>query len=222
MKKITAIFPAAGAGRRFGGSRNKIFESLKGQPIFLRFFAREDINQLLLVVSREDSHELRTRFSAQLEAMGIELVEGGLERYDSVRNALAKVSDESEWVCVHDAVRPCVATAWIDAVFAQARQCGAAMLAYPVHGTLKKVNKENYIESTSPRDGLWEAQTPQVFRKDWLMEAYAGDVAHVTDDAQLLEAMGRPVAVVMGDPRNIKITTPADLKLAEAVIDTLP
>jgi len=122
---------------------------------------------------------------------------------------------------VHDAVRPCVAQPWIDDVFAEAAKTGAAILAYPVHGTLKKVSAAGVIDETVSRDDLWEAQTPQVFRRDVLLAAYeAGKPA--TDDAGLVEANGHPVSVVMGDPRNIKITTKADLDFAAAVIKTLP
>ena len=106
--------------------------------------------------------------------------------------------------------------------FAEAAKSGAAILAYPVHGTLKKVSGAGVIDETVSRGGLWEAQTPQVFRKDLLLAAYEGDLSHVTDDAQLVEAAGHPVRVVMGDPRNVKITTPGDLALATAVIKTLP
>jgi len=94
-------------------------------------------------------------------------------------------------------------------------------LAYPLHGTLKSVSTENVIEKTLPRDHLWEAQTPQVFRKDLLLQAYAAGI-EATDDAHLVEQSGHPVSVVPGDPRNIKITTQADLTLAAAVIGTLP
>jgi 2-C-methyl-D-erythritol 4-phosphate cytidylyltransferase len=154
--------------------------------------------------------------------MGVSITLGGKERFESVRNALAHVKEEADMVCVHDAVRPCVSPLWIDAVFKEAQKTGAAILAYPVHGTLKKVSDAMVIDETVSRSGLWQAQTPQVFRKDVLIKAYQGKIEGVTDDAQLVEAIGHPVSVVMGDPRNIKVTTPADLALAAAVIDTLP
>ena len=99
---------------------------------------------------------------------------------------------------------------------------GAAILAYPVHGTLKKVAASGVIDQTVRRADFWEAQTPQVFSRDLLIRAYAQDLAAVTDDAQLVESLGHPVAAVLGDPRNIKITTPADLHFAAAVIGSLP
>ena len=110
---------------------------------------------------------------------------------------------------------------WIDAVFKEAEKSGAAILAYPVHGTLKKVSAAGVIDATLPREELWEAQTTQVFRKDILLAAYASG-KDATDDAHLVELAGHGVSVVMGDPRNVKITIPADLALANAVIKTLP
>jgi 2-C-methyl-D-erythritol 4-phosphate cytidylyltransferase len=173
-------------------------------------------------VSAEDMEEMKSRFGGHLGFMGVGLTQGGETRPQSVKNALAKMPAEADYVCVHDAVRPCVSPLWVDAVFAEAAKSGAAILAYPVHGTLKKVSGAGVIDETVPRADLWEAQTPQVFRKDILLKAYEGDLSHVTDDAQLVEASGHPVRVVMGDPRNIKITTPRDLALASAVIGSLP
>ncbi|MHC4294480.1 MAG: 2-C-methyl-D-erythritol 4-phosphate cytidylyltransferase [Planctomycetota bacterium] len=226
MGNFAVIVPAAGAGERFGGKQNKIFEKIKTQPVFLRtleaFTSRDDVCQVLLAVAGEQMDEMKSRYGGHLGFMGVAIVEGGPTRPQSVRNALNSVADEAEFVAVHDAVRPCISPLWIDAVFAEAEKTGAAILAYPVHGTLKKVSEKNTIEQTAPRSGLWEAQTPQVFRKDILVAAYAGDIENITDDAQLVEAAGHSVSVVMGDPRNVKITTKADLALVRAVISTLP
>jgi 2-C-methyl-D-erythritol 4-phosphate cytidylyltransferase len=175
-----------------------------------------------LVAAAEDMETLKTRYAANLGLMGVALVAGGAERTDSVRNALASVADEADYVCVHDAVRPCVSSLWINAVFAAAEKSGAAILAYPVHGTLKKVDRKDRIAQTVERSGLWEAQTPQVFRKDLLVRAYAQAAGPATDDAALVEALGETVTVVRGDPRNVKITTRRDLTLAAAVVDSLP
>jgi len=227
MAKVSVIVPAAGAGTRFGGKRNKIFERIGGgQPVFIRtleaFTARDDVCQTQLVVSEADVDEMRERFGGNLGFLGVKIVVGGATRTESVRNALANLADEAELVCVHDAVRPCIAQPWIDDVFAAAEKTGAAILAYPVHGTLKRVGEDGAIAETVDRAGLWEAQTPQVFRRELLVEAYAAAGDSATDDAALVEALGRPVTVVEGDPRNVKITTPADLAFAAAVIKTLP
>jgi 2-C-methyl-D-erythritol 4-phosphate cytidylyltransferase len=225
MAAVSVILPAAGAGTRFGGKRNKIFERLKGQPVFVRtieaFSSREDVAEIQLVVSPEDMAEMSERYGGHLGFMGVRLCEGGRTRPESVRNALANVSDQAELVCVHDAVRPCVAGAWIDAVFAAAAETGAAILARRLHGTLKR-GADRTVQATVPRAELWEAQTPQVFARELLQRAYAQGTADATDDAQLVEALGQAVRLVPGDPRNIKITTAGDLALAAAVIGTLP
>lgn len=226
MAKVSVIVPGAGAAKRFAGKRNKIFERIKEQPVFIRtleaFSSRDNICEIQLVISAEDMAEMKSRYGGHLGFMGVRLVEGGATRPASVRNALDRVDEAADFVCIHDAVRPCICEPWVDAVFAEARKTGAAILAYPVHGTLKRVSGANVIDQTACREDLWEAQTPQVFRKDVLTRAYAGAIEGITDNAQLVEVTGQPVSVVMGDPRNIKITTKADLALAAAVIGTLP
>ncbi|HKQ49366.1 MAG TPA: 2-C-methyl-D-erythritol 4-phosphate cytidylyltransferase [Phycisphaerae bacterium] len=235
MGKMSAIVVAAGSGERFGGGENKVFAVLDGQPIFLRalqlFVNREDVAQTILVVAPADMEQMKNKFGANLGFMGVKLVEGGAERHDSVANALAAVSEDAEFVAVHDAVRVCVAVEWIDQVFEAAVNTGAAAPICPVTSTLKRVDKDGIITETVSREGLHMAQTPQVFRKDWLVGAYddfkSGAIGipegvPLTDDAQLVAAAGHPVAGVRGDPRNIKITTKGDLVLASAVLKALP
>ena len=224
MAKVSVVIPAAGSGRRFGGGENKIFHPLAGRAIFLRtldaFAQRRDVCQIQLVLSADDMETVRRRWGDELREMNVTLAEGGTIRAESVKNALKSVCREADLICVHDAARPCVTQEWIDAVFQAAEQTGAAILADPVHGTLKRVSAENIIERTVPREGLWQAQTPQVFAKDILLSAYDADVSTVTDDAQLVEAAGKPVTIVPCDPRNIKITAPADIPLAESALKT--
>jgi 2-C-methyl-D-erythritol 4-phosphate cytidylyltransferase len=221
MVKVAVILPAAGEGRRFGGRRSKILQPLAGRPVLLHALealaTRQDVTQTLLVVSRRDAHEVQRTVDAELRRLGVRQIEGGADRTGSVRNALSCVDEQAELVCVHDAVRPCVLPEQVDAVIAAAEQSGAAILACPVRATLKEADDGPRVGRTVPRDGLWEAQTPQVFRRDWLVEAYAaGETA--TDDAELVQRLGHPVRLVEGDPRNLKITTPADLALAECIL----
>ena len=157
--------------------------------------------------------------------MNVKLVEGGDHREQTVAAALKAVSDEAEYVAVHDAVRPCVTEQMIDAVFAEATKTGAAILAAPVTDTLKRVSQSMAIEETVARVDYYGAQTPQVFRKDVLVQAYdrlTEADRDVTDDAQLVEAAGHPVSVVKSDLTNLKITTKADLTLAGAILRTRP
>ncbi len=224
MAKVAVILPAAGAGQRFGGNVKKPFALLDNRPIFIRaielFLSREDVCQTILTVAPDDYDVVREKYAANIMLMGLKLVKGGAERYDSVRAALDAVDEAAELVCVHDAVRPCVLETWIDAVFAEALKSGAAILAAPLTGTIKRVSGANVVDATVPREGLYEAQTPQVFRKELLRRAYAERPADFrpTDDAQLVERLGHPVAVVPTDRRNLKITTPGDMTMAAVLV----
>ncbi len=229
MSRFAVILPAAGRSSRFGGKEKKPFATLDGRAVWLRtvelFITRNDIGQCLLVISPEDRELFRTRYAANIAFLDVQVVDGGAERFESVANALAKLKDGIEFVAIHDAVRPCLESAHIDAVFGKAVQTGAAILGVPVADTLKRVSAQKQVEETVSRQGLWLAQTPQVFRRDWLVEAYAkrGQLKQaITDDAQLVESAGHAVHVVEGSASNIKITTQGDLMLAKAVLQSRP
>ncbi len=224
MAFVSVILPAAGSSTRFGGPTSKIVQPIDGKPVFVRsirlFSHRPDVVQILLVVAESQRADLLDQYGDVLATENVTVVTGGADRTESVRNALAEVDAAAELVCVHDAVRPCLPQERIDAVFAAAAESGAAILGWPIHGTIKRAGEGDTVAETIDRTALWQAQTPQVFRKDWLVAAYdSGESA--TDDAALIEQLGHSVQLVLGDPRNIKITTPADLALAEAVFDTL-
>lgn len=226
MSRFAVILPAAGRSSRFGGMEKKPFLSLAGRPIWQRsaeqFWNRDEVSKVYIVIAPEDRDDFRRRFGHLLAFSNAEVVDGGAERWESVANALARIPAEVEFVAVHDAVRPLVSGSLIDAVFKAAQQHGAAMLAIPVADTLKHVDAATQrVTATVSRAGLWQAQTPQVFRRDWLLEAYAQrhTIADpITDDAQLLETVGHPVVVVPGSPLNLKITTKQDFELAEAIL----
>ncbi|MER3415892.1 MAG: 2-C-methyl-D-erythritol 4-phosphate cytidylyltransferase [Gemmataceae bacterium] len=229
MAKVSVILPAAGKSSRFKDREKKPFALLDGRAVWLRcaelFVTRDDICQCLIVVAAEDQETFRRRYAANLAFMNVQIVVGGKERVDSVARALEQVKPEAEWVAIHDAVRPCLTSELIDAVFAEAMAHGAAVLAVPIADTVKKTDGSGKVEKTLPRQGLWLAQTPQVFRKDWLMDAYGKRTkvaGEITDDAQLVEAAGYAVRVVESSPLNIKITTKADLALAEAILKSRP
>ncbi len=227
MPKYCIIIPAAGAGQRFGGQVKKPFALLDNRPIFLRsvelFVNREDVAQIILTVSPDDYDVVKEKYAANLMLMGLKLVKGGAERFLSVRAALEHIDPAAEYVAVHDAVRPCVLESWIDAVFAEAAKSGAAILAAPLAGTIKQVSGAGVIDKTVPRAGLYEAQTPQVFRKDILLAAYAALPADAapTDDAEVVERAGHAVAIVAADRRNLKITTPGDMDVAAILVKNM-
>jgi len=227
MSTFAVILPAAGQSRRFYDKHyKKPFAPLGGRAVWLhsaeKFLNRKDVKQVIVVVADEDREEFNRKFGANIAIMGVQVCQGGVERTDSVQNALAMVNSDVDIVAVHDAARPCLADKWIDAVFAAAEKDGAAILAIPVPGTLKQV-AGHQIEKTIDRRNVWEAQTPQVFRRELLTKAYASRAGKpASDDAGLVEQLGVKVTIVEGSPLNLKITTRDDLKLAEQVLKVLP
>lgn len=228
MASFAVILPAAGASSRFKDKHyKKPFAPLAGRAVWLhsaeRFLNRPEVKQVILVVSAEDREDFNFKFAPNVAILGIDVVEGGKERADSIERAMARVKPDVDFVAVHDAARPCLADEWITKVFDAAEKSGAAILAVPVAATLKRVGANHAITETVSREGLWEAQTPQVFRRKLLLEAYAkrGDFV-ATDDAQLVERIGETVTVVQGSPINLKITTQEDLRLAEQALKAMP
>jgi 2-C-methyl-D-erythritol 4-phosphate cytidylyltransferase len=228
MPSHAVILLAAGRSTRFADQHyKKPFAPLENRAVWLhsaeRFLNRPDVKQLILVIAAEDREFFRMKFGANVAILGIDVVEGGAERADSVEAGLARVSGDAELVAVHDAARPCLADAWISQVFAEAGKSGAAILAIPVDNTLKRVGGDRHVVETVPRQGLWQAQTPQVFRRQLLLDAYAARGGHAaTDDAELVERLGHRVRVVPGSPVNLKITTREDLRLAQHALKALP
>jgi 2-C-methyl-D-erythritol 4-phosphate cytidylyltransferase len=228
MSTFAVILPAAGQSRRFHDKAyKKPFAPLGGRALWLhsaeRFMNRPDVKQVIVCIAAEDRDLFNMKFGANIAILGVQVIEGGQHRTDSVQRALEQVKSEIEFVAVHDAARPCIADPWIDSVFAAAQRDGAAILAAPVQATLKRADQKKHITETVSRESLWEAQTPQVFRRELLIEAYAKRGRDpVTDDAQLVERLGKAVTIVPCSQLNIKITTRDDLKLAEQVLKVLP
>jgi 2-C-methyl-D-erythritol 4-phosphate cytidylyltransferase len=225
---LSVILAAAGKSSRFHDKHyKKPFAPLADRAVWLhsaeRFLNRDDVKQLILVISPDDREFFHTKFAANVAILGIEVVEGGETRSDSIANALSLVRDDVDLIAVHDAARPCLANQWVDQVFEVAAESGAAILAVPVNGTVKRSADGKQIDETVPRSNLWEAQTPQVFKRQLLLDAYAkrGE-ARATDDAELVERLGHPVTIVTGSPMNMKITTRADLAFAAQALKALP
>lgn len=227
MSKFAVIIPAAGQSSRFsGGTRKKPFVDLKGRPVWVRtaevFAGMDEVVQTILCVAPDDVEDFKLKFAANLAFMEIEIVEGGQTRAESVENGLSHVKDDIGFVAVHDAARPLIVKKWIREVFEAAEKSGAAIPAVPLSSTIKRVD-ESTITGTVDRDGLYAAQTPQVFAKQVLVEAYAKREGYdATDEAELVERSGHPVTIVEGWPMNLKITTQDDFKMAEALVDALP
>jgi 2-C-methyl-D-erythritol 4-phosphate cytidylyltransferase len=230
MGKFAVILPAAGRSSRFGDAKQKkVFAELDGRAVWLRaaepFVTRDDVAGVVVVIAHEDRELFERRYRPSVAFLNIRVVDGGAERSDSIARALEVIDDSAEFIAIHDAARPCVTAEQVDAVFAAAREHGAALLAAPVADTVKRVGQDRRTVETVPRHDLYLAQTPQVFRRDLLLKAYAARErlgAAVTDDTQLVEAIGHPCVVVESTLANLKITTAADLRMAAAVIQSLP
>jgi 2-C-methyl-D-erythritol 4-phosphate cytidylyltransferase len=229
MGKFAVIVPGAGQSTRFADpTQKKIFAELEGRAIWLRavepFVNRDDVGQVILGIAADDRELFERRYRANVAFMNIKVIEGGASRCDTVASALEVIDDACDHVAVHDAARPCLSVALIDAVFQAAREHGAALLAAPVRETIKRAAGGQFTGETVPREGLYLAQTPQAFRRALLCEAYAQRSrieGFVTDDCQLIEALGHRCAIVESSALNIKITTQLDLKLAAAILPLL-
>jgi len=227
--RVAVIVAGAGVGVRFGGPVKKTFANIDGRAVMLRtlelFANRDDVCQILLAVSVDDYDTIKAKFGANLGFMGVTLVKGGEKRWQTVRNAINEVRDDAELIAVHDAVRPCLTEEKITEVFEAANISGGAILAAPIDSTIKRVGKDDTIEATTDRRRLYLAQTPQVFKRQVLIDAYAtmaDEGGELTDDAQVVERAGGKVTIVRCDQSNIKITRPGDLRLASAILETLP
>lgn len=211
-----------------GGNTPKQYLSLGGHPLLvysLQVFQNlESIREVILSVPESDREYCWREI---VKPFGLEkvtqVVAGGKRRQDSVRNGLAAISTPPDGVLVHDGVRPFIDQLIVRNVIHCAGQTGAAVVAMPIHDTVKRVNLCGIIQGTLKREELWQIQTPQVFRYDWLIEAHQHAQQHqwdVTDDAALIERMGYPVSVVEGSCFNIKVTKPDDLEFGEAILKT--
>ncbi|MGA2003603.1 MAG: 2-C-methyl-D-erythritol 4-phosphate cytidylyltransferase [Terriglobales bacterium] len=236
--KVFVIIPAAGLGTRMappsasrtrGRAPTKQFKELGGVPILVhtlrKFAATPAVYEIVVALRKDEIAGFRTQLEKQypeILSKRVQIVEGGEHRQNSVANAMAHLAaDAGDIVLVHDAVRPFVTPEIILHVIEAAEKHHAAIAGWPAVDTVKQVERTAdgaIIKATIPRAGVVMAQTPQGFRYDILKKAFddaAADGFLGTDEASLIERAGLPVVVVMGSPKNIKITTPADMELAE-------
>lgn len=222
MTRYLALVPAAGSGSRFGGPSPKQYLQLNGRPLMwhtLQALSQvEAISEVVLVLSPGD--EWFDDFDWDLPKLRVYRV-GGSSRAESVRNGLAAMAaGEQDWVLVHDAARCCLSVAAVERLIATLEDDPVGgLLALPVPDTVKRADAEGRISATVPRQGLWLAQTPQMFRAGLLAQALAGSVAEeVTDEASAIEQHGHKPRLVEGDAQNFKVTYPRDLALARAIL----
>ncbi|OLC06264.1 MAG: 2-C-methyl-D-erythritol 4-phosphate cytidylyltransferase [Gemmatimonadetes bacterium 13_1_40CM_70_15] len=219
---VGVVIVAAGAGLRAGPGEPKQFRSILGVPMLLRalrpFSSHPDVEHVVVALPKGLA-ERPPEWLGKLVGERLTLVAGGATRPESVRAALRALRPGLPVVLVHDGARPFVSRTTVDAVIARARAGVGAVAALPMSDTVKETTGGTRIARTVTRERLWRAQTPQGFPRAWLDEVYGkkknGDAA--TDDAELCERAGYPVEVVADLPHNLKITTPDDFRVAEAL-----
>jgi 2-C-methyl-D-erythritol 4-phosphate cytidylyltransferase len=221
--RAAAVVVAGGAGTRLGGSVRKQYLHLAGVPVLLRavraFTLHPAVAQVVVVLPADDAASP----PEWLAELGVTIAAGGAERGDSVWSGLAAVTADVDRVLVHDGARPLVTREVVDRVLAACGDAGA-IAAVPVTDTIKSVDAEGLVRGTPDRATLWQAQTPQGFPRDALMDAYRrarADGVAATDDAAVYERYAGPVRVVLGAPENLKVTRPGDLEVAEVLLRRL-
>ena len=225
MPYATSIVVAAGSGKRMGTETRKQYLLLDDKPLFIHplevMEKQKKITGIILVAPPADLDFCKELIKEYSIKKVLSIVSGGDTRGASVYNGLQAVPEDSEFVVVHDGARPLLSQKILENVLEAAILEGAAIAAVPVKDTIKQVNPEGLVQKTLERSLLWAVQTPQAFRKELLLECYKralGDKLQGTDDASLLETYGYPITVVMGDYRNMKITTKEDLEYAEYLL----
>lgn len=224
--KVSAVLVGAGLGLRMGGPVKKPFLLLNGKPVFLhtieRFSGIGSIGEIVLVAGEAEIPFLREQWKDALAACKVKkIVPGGKRRQDSVYNGLCQTDADAGIVLIHDVVRPLVRQEHVEAVINKAKECNAAVLAAPMKATVKEAGSDMLIRRTIPRNVLWMAQTPQGFERSLILKVFSqlkDTEREYTDDAEMVEKAGYPVSIVPGTDENIKITTPEDLRLAEALL----
>ena len=216
-EKVGAVIVAAGKSERMG-EVDKMFALLHGQPLLVRatrpFQQSSLIDQIVVVVSGERETHCRRLMAGEEWGKVSNVCLGGARRQDSVAAGLTLL-ENCDWAVIHDGARPLVTTELIERGLEAARETGAAVAAVPVTDTIKVAAKDGTVHQTPPRQNLWAIQTPQIFRIKIITDAYKKAREDVTDDASLVEKLGHKVKLFMGSYDNIKVTTPADLELAE-------
>lgn len=224
-ERVWVVMPAAGIGRRFGDQTPKQYQLIAGVPVICHslrpFLRRQDIAGIVVAIAEDDSHWSSTAPASQR----LFTTRGGDERCESVLNgldALAEKATAADWVLVHDAARPCLASRDLDRLMLMLKDDSVGgLLAIPVSDTVKRASVDGHVVETIDRTNLWQAQTPQMFRYGLLRAALGtvvGEHAWTTDEAEAMERAGHQPLLVPGSASNMKITSPDDLVRAETIL----
>ena len=224
-RNVAAIVPSAGAGRRLGGRVNKLLLSLNGAPLLAHTLhalqQSAAIRWIIPVVRADDRSTVERLLTRYRITKALRPCIGGASRAESVACGMAALPREAAWVLVHDGARPCVSPHLIETAVRAAQRDGAVACGVPASLTVKAADERGTVRVTLDRDRLWFVQTPQVFRRDWFEQALKRANSHLEafpDDAAVMESAGFVVRMILGDPLNIKVTTPDDLILASAIL----
>ena len=220
--RVIAVVPSAGYGKRLGAGRKKPFVLLGGRPLvsyaLLALDRCKAIDGIIVAAQRpcvKKIENIARRFGIRKL---IDVVVGGRTRFESVRNCVKKVGSSFDIVLIHDAARPFIDNETIVRSIKMATRFGACVVAIPENDTVKLADSRLFIKRTLDRNKIFRAQTPQTFKYGLIKKAYSAADGGITDDASLVESMGRRVKIVEGPYRNLKITTKEDLKIAEALL----
>lgn len=222
---VRLLIPAAGQGARLGAQTPKALAPLAGEPLLVRTLRRLAptglVDDAVIVTPASHAGEIERVVVEAFPDAGMTFVSGGTERQHSVMRGLDALDEPVEIVAIHDAARPFVVSETVLRAVEAARECGAATVAVPSTDTILVGDADGFLVDTPDRSTLWACQTPQVFRVDLIREAHARAVREgwaVTDDATLVRRLGARVRLVRGSPLNLKVTTPEDYALAEAIL----
>lgn len=223
---ITAVVVAAGKGLRLKSKTSKPLIKIGSQPLIIyslnTLSNHPSIKSIIVVANRKNLLNIRSKIKEYRIGKIKDVVLGGEARKDSVANGLKAMDNRTDLVLIHDGARPFIDKRMVSSAIKAAKRYKAAIVGIPVKATIKKVKSQKsrvrIVDKTIDRDNVWEIQTPQVFKKDLILKAYKrfGN-ADVTDDCQLVEKIGVKVSVVLGNYKNIKVTTPEDLVIAKAL-----
>jgi len=219
-QRVGVVVVAAGSSRRMGGT-DKTFAPILGTPLVLlclnQFETWAPVSEIVLVLAADSLEKGRRLIAQQGYRKVSQICAGGERRQDSVRVGLDTLKP-CDLVVVHDGARPGPDQALLQRGLKAARECEAVVAGVPIKDTIKVVSSEGTVVDTPPRDTLWAAQTPQIFRYDLLMEAHRQCTANFTDDAAMVESLGHHVQMFLGSYENLKVTTPEDIAVVEAVL----
>ncbi len=219
--KVGAVIVAAGKSQRMGGM-DKLFTDIGGSPLLGRvidcFQHCGAIDEIVVVLGKENLENGRKLANERGWSKVSQLCLGGARRQDSVREGLKRLTD-CQWVAIHDGARPFIDVSLIEKGLEEAAKNGAAVAAVPVKDTIKAASADGFVLNTPQREGLWFAQTPQIFRFDLIKRAHDEITEDVSDDAMMVEKIGHKVKLFMGSYNNIKVTTPEDLALADIIAE---